>query len=123
MSFEYSSRLWPWSGVLALKISVSEEARYFDGVVEGFVSLTVESPTLSSISSELNLFIRAKIIPTPSRKRRLLWDQFHNLHYPAGYFPRDNLRMKNDPLDWNADHVNNCFFYHRGICKKNLKKK
>ena len=32
--------------------------------------------------------------------KRILWDQFHNLRYPPGYFPRDNLRMKNDPLDW-----------------------
>jgi len=45
------------------------------------------------------------------RKHRLLWDQFHNLRYPPGYFPRDNLRMKNDPLDWNGDHV--VLFYLR----------
>lgn len=36
----------------------------------------------------------------PVRPYRLLWDQFHSLRYPAGYFPRDNLLMKNDPLDW-----------------------
>ena len=33
-------------------------------------------------------------------RKRILWDQYHNLRYPPGYFPRDNLRMKNDPLDW-----------------------
>ena len=32
--------------------------------------------------------------------KRILWDQYHNLRYPAGYFPRDNLKMRNDPLDW-----------------------
>ena len=32
--------------------------------------------------------------------KRLLWDQYHNLRYPSGYFPRDNLKMRNDPLDW-----------------------
>lgn len=37
--------------------------------------------------------------------KRILWDQYHNLRYPPGYFPRDNLRMKNDPLDWYA--INN----------------
>ena len=26
-----------------------------------------------------------------------------------GYFPRDNLRMKNDPLDWNGDHIHTNF--------------
>lgn len=35
-----------------------------------------------------------------SCSKRVLWDQYHNLRYPPGYFPRDNLRMKNDPLDW-----------------------
>lgn len=34
--------------------------------------------------------------------KRVLWDQYHNLRYPPGYFPRDNLRMKNDPLDWSV---------------------
>lgn len=32
--------------------------------------------------------------------KRILWDQFHNLRYPSGYFPRDNLNIKSDPLDW-----------------------
>ena len=27
----------------------------------------------------------------------------------SGYFPRDNLRMKNDPLDWNGDHIHTNF--------------
>ena len=50
--------------------------------------------------SVIKLPIRVKIIPTPPRSKRILWDQYHNLRYPPGYFPRDNLRMKNDPLDW-----------------------
>lgn len=33
-------------------------------------------------------------------RKRLLWDQYHNLRYPPGYFPRDNLGVKKDPLDW-----------------------
>lgn len=53
--------------------------------------------------------VRAKIVPTPPRAKRILWDQYHNLRYPSGYFPRDNLRMKNDPLDWNADHIHTNF--------------
>jgi len=48
----------------------------------------------------VKLVIKVKVIPTPPRNKRLLWDQYHNLRYPPGYFPRDNLRMKNDPLDW-----------------------
>ena len=56
-------------------------------------------------SGTVHLFVKAKIIARPSRKQRLLWDQFHNLRYPSGYIPRDDLKVKNDPLDWNADHV------------------
>jgi len=48
----------------------------------------------------VKLPVKVKVIPTPPRSKRLLWDQYHNLRYPPGYFPRDNLRMKNDPLDW-----------------------
>lgn len=50
--------------------------------------------------STVKLPIKVKIVPTPPRSKRVLWDQYHNLRYPPGYFPRDNLRMKNDPLDW-----------------------
>lgn len=41
--------------------------------------------------------------------KRILWDQYHNLRYPPGYFPRDDLRVKNDPLDWNGDHIHTNF--------------
>lgn len=54
-------------------------------------------------------FFRAKIIPTPPKHKRVLWDQYHNLRYPPGYFPRDNLKVKNDPLDWNGDHIHTNF--------------
>ena len=53
-----------------------------------------------TLQSQVHLPIKVSVVPTPPRHRRILWDQFHNLRYPAGYFPRDNLRMKNDPLDW-----------------------
>lgn len=59
--------------------------------------------------STVVLPLRVAIIPTPHRSRRILWDQFHNLRYPPGYFPRDNLRVKTDPLDWNADHIHTNF--------------
>ncbi len=52
------------------------------------------------MTSTVKLPVKIKIVPTPPRSKRILWDQYHNLRYPPGYFPRDNLRMKNDPLDW-----------------------
>ena len=47
--------------------------------------------------------------PTPARSKRILWDQYHNLHYPSGYFPRDNLAITQDTLDWNGDHIHTNF--------------
>lgn len=40
----------------------------------------------------------------PPRNQRILWDQFHSIPYPPGYFPRDDLRVKHDLMDWNGDH-------------------
>ncbi|XP_052062556.1 membrane-bound transcription factor site-1 protease-like [Mytilus californianus] len=118
VAFTYSSSLWPWSGYLAVSITVSKSGATWDGIAEGQITLTVESPPeydeAEPRRTELRLPVKVKIIPTPPRSKRILWDQFHNLRYPPGYFPRDNLRMKNDPLDWNGDHIHTNFkdMYH-----------
>lgn len=113
VSVVYSNILWPWSGWLAVYLSVSSAAADYTGTAQGHIELTVESPSDDGDSttkrSHIKLPIRASIIPTPPKHKRLLWDQFHNLRYPPGYFPRDNLRMKTDPLDWNADHIHTNF--------------
>lgn len=113
----HSSVIWPWAGWLAVTLNVAPDAKTFEGIVQGHLNITVESvnPALgeddesSSINTTLMLPIRAKIIPQPPRHRRVAWDQFHSLRYPPGYFPRDNLNIKNDPLDWNADHIHTNF--------------
>ncbi len=43
MSFDYSKKLWPWSGYFSVKISVSENANNFDGVVDGLIKVVIES--------------------------------------------------------------------------------
>ncbi|XP_075990927.1 membrane-bound transcription factor site-1 protease [Anticarsia gemmatalis] len=113
LSVDYSQILWPWSGWLALSFTVLETGADFDGVVEGHVNVTIESYDDSGEktmkNATLTLPVRARVIPVPVRSRRLLWDQFHSLRYPGGYFPRDDLRAKHDPLDWHADHVHTNF--------------
>lgn len=113
VGFSYSSVLWPWSGYLAVVITPAKKAESWEGIAQGHVSLTVVSPPQESDieprRSTIKLPVRVKIIPTPPRSKRLLWDQFHNLRYPSGYFPRDNLKMRNDPLDWNGDHIHTNF--------------
>jgi len=37
--------------------------------------------------------LKVAIVSVPPRAQRLLWDQFHNLRYPPGYFPRDALQV------------------------------
>ncbi|KAI1287806.1 Membrane-bound transcription factor site-1 protease [Halotydeus destructor] len=108
----HSEILWPWSGWLAVYISVSPEARDWEGIAQGHISVTIESESETDgkpLQSEIKLPVKAKVIPTPPKAKRILWDQYHNLRYPSGYFPRDNLHMKKDPLDWNGDHIHTNF--------------
>ena len=113
VSFEYNEVIWPWSGYIAMFVEVREEGQHFEGMAQGHVSLTVESPpeedNVNPRISNIRLPLRTKIIPTPPRSKRVLWDQYHNLRYPSGYVPRDKLKEKSDPLDWNADHIHTNF--------------
>jgi len=102
LSFDYSRRLWPWSGYLAIYLSVPLEASRWSGTVEGLILLTVQSGPCRSV---VNLPLKVQVVPTPPRSRRVLWDQFHSLHYPTGYFPRDQFGEKEGPFDWNGDHL------------------
>ena len=47
ISFEYSDLIWPWSGYLAVFVSVSEEGRGFEGVAQGHISLTIGNPNIN----------------------------------------------------------------------------
>ncbi|KAK3548464.1 hypothetical protein QTP70_013154 [Hemibagrus guttatus] len=115
VAVSYSPVLWPWAGYLAVSISVAKKAASWEGIAQGHVMLTVASPAENDsavggeITSTVKLPVKVKIVATPPRSKRVLWDQYHNLRYPPGYFPRDNLRMKNDPLDWNGDHIHTNF--------------
>lgn len=110
ISVTHSQHIWPWAGWMAVQVRVKSEAKDFEGVAQGHIEITVKSPGEGDgLVSTVKLPLRVKIIPPPPRHRRVLWDQYHNLRYPPGYFPRDNLRMKNDPLDWNGDHIHTNF--------------
>nr|CAH8860632.1 unnamed protein product [Trichobilharzia regenti] len=75
---------------------------------EGYISLVVESYDHirnQSMSTYLQLPIKANIIPVPDRSKRILFDQFHSIHYPSGFIPRDDLTRSKEPLDWLGDHI------------------
>eukprot|EP01025_Chloroclados_australasicus_P034791 TRINITY_DN3552_c0_g1_i6.p1 TRINITY_DN3552_c0_g1~~TRINITY_DN3552_c0_g1_i6.p1 ORF type:complete len:948 (+),score=131.28 TRINITY_DN3552_c0_g1_i6:252-2846(+) len=113
--FEYSDVLWPWSGYLASFITVKPNAENMEGIAEGEIQFTITSPpapwdpTDAERKSFVKIPVKVWVIPTPPRNKRILWDQFHNVRYPPGYVPRDNLDIKNDILDWHGDHPHTNF--------------
>ncbi|XP_058460840.1 membrane-bound transcription factor site-1 protease isoform X2 [Malaya genurostris] len=113
ISITYSEQLWPWSGWMAIHIGVNELGRSFEGLAQGHITLTVQSPAgpgeNEARNGTVSFPIKVKIIPQPPRHKRILWDQYHSLRYPPGYLPRDNLKIKSDPLDWRADHIHTNF--------------
>lgn len=113
IAFERPAVLWPWSGWLALRIAATTQPSDGEWLVEGVVEARVRSPPgrgeREFREQTLRLPVRLRVIRTPPRSRRLLWDQFHNVRYPAGYVPRDVLAAKSEPFDWNADHPHTNF--------------
>uniref|UniRef100_A0A8D8L724 Membrane-bound transcription factor site-1 protease n=1 Tax=Culex pipiens TaxID=7175 RepID=A0A8D8L724_CULPI len=113
ISVTFSEQLWPWAGWMAVQIGVNEAGQKFEGVAQGHVTLTVQSPAGPGENEPRNgtvsFPIKVNIIPQPPRHKRILWDQYHSLRYPPGYLPRDNLKIKSDPLDWRADHIHTNF--------------
>ena len=111
--FAFSETLWPYSGFLALYVRVKDDAATKSGVASGRVRFTVASPGARGETklrvSEVEMTLKVNVVPTPSRDKRLLWDQFHNVRYPPGYIPRDNIDMKQDVLDWHGDHPHTNF--------------
>ncbi|XP_070135836.1 membrane-bound transcription factor site-1 protease [Drosophila bipectinata] len=112
ISTQYSPTLWPWTGWMAVYIAVNKEGENFEGVCKGSIALLVESLKVTpneTLVTEVIFPISVKVTPKPPRNKRILWDQYHSLRYPPRYIPRDDLKVKSDPLDWNADHIHTNF--------------
>ncbi|KAI3781823.1 hypothetical protein L2E82_11849 [Cichorium intybus] len=111
--FTYPDTIWPWTGYLALHIQIKEEGSHFSGEISGKVAVHVYSPPATGETtfrrSTCVLHLKLKVIPTPPRSKRILFDQFHNIKYPPGYVPRDSLSVRNDILDWHGDHLHTNF--------------
>ncbi|CAI9264604.1 unnamed protein product [Lactuca saligna] len=111
--FTYSDIIWPWTGYLALHLQIKEEGSDFSGDISGKVVVHIYSPPATGETTFQNstcvLHLKLKVIPTPVRSKRVLFDQFHNIKYPPGYVPRDSLSVHNDILDWHGDHLHTNF--------------
>uniref|UniRef100_A0A0F8B2D1 Membrane-bound transcription factor site-1 protease n=1 Tax=Larimichthys crocea TaxID=215358 RepID=A0A0F8B2D1_LARCR len=81
VAVSYSPVLWPWAGYLAVSISVAKKAASWEGIAQGHVMVTVASPAENDsevggeLTSTVKLPIKVKIVPTPPRSKRVLWDQ------------------------------------------------
>lgn len=47
VAITYSEILWPWSGWIAVHLSVSAEGATYEGLAQGHISVVVESPANS----------------------------------------------------------------------------
>jgi len=109
---EHQEVVWLWSGFFAVHVTVTEQAAAFTGAVSGLLRVTVQATDAFdgvTRAQTLDLPISVAIIPTPARSKRLLWDQFHSIAYPSGYFPRNNLKVQGDMLDWCGNHLHTNF--------------
>ncbi|XP_016959468.1 membrane-bound transcription factor site-1 protease [Drosophila biarmipes] len=112
ISTQVSPVFWPWTGWMAVFISVKKDGDNFEGICKGSVTLVVESfKELKNEThvTEVEFPLTIKITQKPPRNKRILWDQYHSLRYPPRYIPRDDLKVKLDPLDWRADHIHTNF--------------
>ncbi|KAL4572223.1 hypothetical protein LXL04_018993 [Taraxacum kok-saghyz] len=111
--FTYPDVIWPWTGYLALHIQIKEEGSHFSGEISGKVAVHVYSPPATGETTNRHstcvLHLNLKVVPTPVRSKRILFDQFHNIKYPPGYLPRDSLSVHKDILDWHGDHLHTNF--------------
>ena len=118
VAFSYPEILWPWTGYFVIHIKVNELGKTFSGEAEGNIQVIIKSPgdigERQDRQTVINLPLKVNIVPTPLSHKRILWDQFHSIVYPIGFFPRDMLWERSDPFDWNADHIHTNFreFYH-----------
>ncbi|XP_022222854.2 membrane-bound transcription factor site-1 protease [Drosophila obscura] len=112
ISTRFSPILWPWTGWMAVYIAVHKDGEGFEGVSKGNISLVVESlrdKRNETLLTEVIFPLTIKVTQKPPRNKRILWDQYHSLRYPPRYIPRDDLKVKSDPLDWRADHIHTNF--------------
>lgn len=68
VAFSYSSVLWPWSGYLAISISVTKKAASWEGIAQGHVMITVASPAEVEVSACREGLVFLNLSPSPARK-------------------------------------------------------
>ncbi len=73
--------LWPWSGWLGVQLSAVDPT--WSGHIVGQLSLTIETYP-EGVTVSVSVPVKVRCIITPARRKRVLFDVFHNLRYPSG---------------------------------------
>ena len=108
VSCDASDIVWPYHGYLAATVTVSSSGRHFSGVVRGRVEVRVRTSSTGRVYAA-SFVLTLRVVLTPPRSSRLLWDNYHNIMYPFEYVPRDDLSDKDNVLDLHGDHPHTNF--------------
>ena len=103
---DHSEMIWPWTGYVGVSIAVKSS---YTGIVFGELKVKVESSGKNKGSTDTNsasATFDLKVMTTPPKKKRILWDIYHNIGYPSAFVPKDDLAnsQTQDMLDWHGDH-------------------
>eukprot|EP00808_Paulinella_micropora_P009042 g61565.t1 len=87
LSFGYPDVVWPWTGYFSISMVVKPSAVVQNEVtVAGKVTLWLVPDTRLPTQDpqphlQIDIPVKVKVIPTPPRNRRVLWDHYHNLKH------------------------------------------
>ena len=114
VAFASAGDLDAWVGFLGVRLSVPAAAARWSGDVAGRIEIDVEplhpngsalEPAAAAAATlRVTVPLRVRVVPTPPRASRLLFDIFHSSQYPTGFFPNDDISQHNvELMDWNGD--------------------
>ena len=108
LSYKPSTVFYPYSGYFSLLFEVLKPIN-ITTIITGKIVLVFEffdSIQLSSKTS-VQIPIKIKVIRTPDKSKRILFDQFHSISYPILHIPIDDLSKTEvkSPLDWTGDSL------------------
>lgn len=104
IDYEKSDGIIPSYALIRMKISVQSNTECQYAITRAENIVTYVSFKDSNVTAKYTLTM--KLIPTPPRSERILFDSFHNLKFPEdGYILRDSIFIDKQPYEWKGDHV------------------
>ena len=108
LSYKSSPVFYPYSGYFSLLFEILKPVNTTK-ILTGKIVLTFEFFDRIKLISEaaVQIPIKIKVIKTPDKSQRILFDQFHSINYPIAHIPIDDLSKTEvkSPLDWTGDSL------------------